>query len=247
MCALFLRILRLGDAMFTVICRTVLLYSLLLAAMRIVGKRQIGELQLSELITTLMLSELAVLPLGSPDFPLWRAIVPILSLLLLEYILSSLTCRSLSLRRLLFGTPSILIYKGRLNVKELRRLRMDLIELISELRLKDVSDISDVRMAILEDNGQLSVFKNTEAAAATPFSLRDSGEYGVSLPVLIDGQLVSNAMVHAGVDEKWIDSRLARRGWERKDILLMSVDEKKRTVYILKNSPDGTITEVNEA
>lgn len=233
--------------MVLLLIRTVLLYVLLLAAMRIVGKRQIGELQLSELITTLMLSELAVLPLGTPDFPLWRAIVPILTLLFLEYWISFFSCRNLKLRRLLFGTPSILIYKGRLNRDEMRRLRMDLTELISELRLKDVSDISDVRMAILEDNGQLSVFKNTDAAAATPFSLRDGEEYGVSLPVLIDGQLLPNAMTHAGVDEKWIDSRLIRRGWGRKDILLMSVDEKKRTVYILKNSPDGTITETDEA
>lgn len=232
--------------MIAVILRTVLLYCLLLLSMRIIGKRQIGELQLSELITTLMLSELAVLPLGSTDFPLWHAAVPILTLLLLEFFISFFSSRNLTLRRILFGTPSILIYKGRLNTEEMRRLRMDMIELISELRLKDVSDISDVHMAILEDNGQLSVFKKTDASPLTPCTLTDRKEYGVSLPVLIDGQTVPNAMAHAGIDEKWIDATLTRRGWCRKDILLMAVDERKRTVYILKNSADGAITEVNE-
>ena len=232
--------------MLIIVFRTVLLYALLLLTMRLVGKRQIGQLQLSELITTLMLSELAVLPLGSTDFPLWHAVVPILALLLLEFLVSFLAYRNLHIRRLLFGTPSILIFRGRLNVREMRRLRMDMVELISELRLKDISDLADVHMAILEDNGQLSVFKKADNSPLTPFSVRDPAEYGVSLPVLIDGQVVPNAMKHAGVDEKWLDACLTRRGLSRSDILFMSVDEKKRTVYILKNSPDGTITETKE-
>lgn len=233
--------------MLTVFLRTLIIYLLLLAAMRLVGKRQIGELQLSELITTFMLSELAVLPIGDADIPLSYALLPICTLLSLEIIISFCASRFLPLRKLLYGTPSILIYKGRLNAKEMARLRMDVSELLSELRMKDVSDISDVRCAILEDNGQLSVFKNSEVSPLTPQSAEDRREFGVSLPVIIAGKIVPNSMAHAQVDEAWVDARLKRRRLKRSDILLMSVDEQRRTVYILKDSPDGEIIEVDES
>lgn len=232
--------------MLTVFLRTLIIYLLLLIAMRLVGKRQIGELQLSELITTLMLSELAVLPIGDADVPLSYAIVPILILLSAEIIVSFCASRCLPLRKLLFGRPSILIYRGRLNAKEMARLRMDVNELISELRLKDVADIAEVRCAILEDNGKLSVFKNAASSPFTPNTLTDTAEHGVSLPVLVSGKIVKSAMQHAGVDEAWIDARLRQHKLRRRDVLLMSVDEQKKTVYILKDAPGGAITEVEE-
>jgi len=222
--------------MLTLFLRTLIIYLLLLAAMRLVGKRQIGELQLSELITTLMLSELAVIPLGDADIPLSYAILPITVLLSLEIIVSFCACRSMPLRKCLYGTPSILIYNGRINRKEMARLRMDISELLAELRQKDVSDISEVQCAILEDNGKLSVFR-----------AEDTEETGVSLPVIISGKIMKTSMRHANIDEAWIDSRLARHGLRRADVLLMSVDGQKSAVYILKNSPDGKIVKVDES
>lgn len=233
--------------MLIVFLRTLIIYLLLLAAMRLVGKRQIGELQLSELITTLMLSELAVLPIGDADVPLVYAIVPILTLLSLEILISFLASHSPFFRRLLFGRPSILINRGKLNRKEMDRTRMDVSELLSELRLKDVSDIADVRCAILEDNGKLSVFKNTDASPVTPASAADPAQHGVSLPVLVSGRLLKSAMAHAGVDAAWIDRHLARHSLTRRDVLLMAVDEQKKTVYVLKNAPDSAILEVDES
>lgn len=233
--------------MVTVFLRTLIIYLLLLAAMRFVGKRQIGELQLSELVTTLMLSELAVLPISDVDIPISYAIFPILTLLSLEVMISFSASRSPRLRRLLYGTPSMLIYKGRLNRRELSRLRIGVNELLSELRLKNVSDIADVRWAILEDNGKLSVFTNADAAPLTP---EDAGvqvtESGVALPVIVAGTLMKTSMEHAAVDEAWIDARLRAHRLRRRDILLMTVDEQKKATYILADSPQGQILEVHE-
>lgn len=233
--------------MVTVFLRTLLIYLLLLAAMRFLGKRQIGELQLSELVTTLMLSELAVLPISDTDIPLSYAVVPILTLLSLEVMISFFAARSPAVRRLLYGAPSILIYRGRLNEPELSRLRIGVNELLSELRLKDASDIASVRWAILEDNGKLSVFR---AAASSPLTAQDAGvdapESGVALPVLVSGRLMKTSMAHAGVDAAWIDARLARHGLRRRDVLLMTVDERQRAAYILSGAPGGRIVEVTE-
>lgn len=222
--------------MLTVFVRTVIIYLLLLAAMRLVGKRQIGQLQLSELITTLMLSELAVTPLSDTDVPLSYAVLPITVLLSLEIIVSFCASRWMPLRKCLFGTPSILIYKGVLNIREMSRLRMDMSELLAELRQKDISNISDVCCAILEDNGKLSVFQNS-----------DVGDAGASLPVIISGHIMKTAALHAGVDRKWILSRLTRRKLRCADVLLMSLDEQRHAVYILKSSSETKILEVDES
>ncbi|MBE6559610.1 MAG: DUF421 domain-containing protein [Ruminococcaceae bacterium] len=218
--------------MLTVLLRTLLIYLLLIASLRLIGKRQIGELQLSELITTLLLSELAVAPISDLQLPMSRAVLPIITILILEISVSFCTSRLPWLRKLLYGAPSILIHKGKLNMKEMLHLRMDISELISELRLKDIADIADVRCAILEDNGKLSVFQNAKGV-----------EYGISLPVLVHGQYMTKAMRFAGVNKKWITQWLERHKLNRRDVLLLSVDERRRAVYILKDSPDGAIVE----
>ncbi len=228
-----------GDAcLITVLARTLIIYLLLLVAMRLVGKRQIGELQLSELITTLMLSELAVLPISDVGIPISYAILPILTLLSLEVFISFAASRVPALRRIFFGAPSLLICHGQLDRAELARLRIGVGELISELRLKDVEDIGEVRYAILENNGKLSVFKNAVQSPVTPQDVGiDITEKGIALPVIIDGRLMPESMKHAGVSREWIERTLAERGLERRGILLMNVDEQRHFSYIMKDSP----------
>jgi uncharacterized membrane protein YcaP (DUF421 family) len=135
----------------------------------------------------------------------------------------------------LYGAPSILIHKGKLNMREMKRLRMDISELVAELRLKDIADISDVHCAILEDNGKLSVFP-----------AMGEEERGISLPVIVHGEFMKRAMEFSDVDETWVNARLKKHRIKRKDVLLMSVDEQHKIVYILKNSPDGEIMQKNE-
>ncbi len=230
--------------MITVFLRTFIIYIVLLVSMRFLGKRQVGELELSELITTFMLSELAVMPISDPDIPIAYAIVPILILLSIEVILSFSVSRFAPLRKFFFGAPSILIYKGKINVKEMRKLRIGIMELLSELRLKDIADIRDVRCAILEENGKLSVFPNAES---TPLTRADAGisaaESGIGLPVVVEGKIMQASMRDADVDEAWIDKTLTKNGLHRSDVLLMTVDEQKHAVFIRKSDRESKITE----
>ena len=144
--------------MATVLIRTAIIYVLFTIAIRLMGKRQVGELQISELITTFMLSELAINPIQDISIPIAYALVPLVFLFSMEVITSFLVTKLPKFRRAFMGAPSIIIRSGELDQKELGRLRISISELLSELRLKNVSKIEDVDYAILEQNGQLSVF-----------------------------------------------------------------------------------------
>lgn len=230
--------------MITVFVRTFIIYILLLLSMRFLGKRQVGELELSELITTFMLSELAAMPISDPDIPITYALVPILLLLSIEVVLSFIVSRYAPMRKIFFGAPSILIYKGKVNLKEMKKLRISISELLSELRQKDIADIRDVRCAILEENGKLSVFPRSEAA---PVTREDTGivsaEKGVGLPVLVQGRIMKNTMRDADVDESWIDKKLIENGLTRAEVLLMTVDEQKQAVFIKNTEIRANISE----
>lgn len=231
--------------MITVFVRTIFIYLFLLGTMRFLGKRQVGELQLSELVTTLMLSELAVLPIADGDIPIVYALLPILTLLSLEVIVSSATAKWVPLRKFLIGAPSLLIYRGRLNLAEMKKQRIGAGELLAELRQKDIGDIRSVRYAILEDNGKLSVITNTADSPLTP---TDAGitpvETGVALPLIVNGLFMEDSMRHTGVDRHRLEKLLGRLRITQEEVLLMTVDEQRTVSYILKNSPDGQICEV---
>ena len=230
--------------MITVFIRTLLIYLFLLGTMRFLGKRQVGELQLSELVTTLMLSELAVIPIADGNTPITYALVPILTLLSLEVIISFATAKWVPLRKLLIGSPSLLIYQGRLNMEEMKKQRIGAGELLAELRQKDISDIRQVRYAILEDNGKLSVFTN---AADSPLTPTDAGieaeEPGVALPLIVNGLPMKDSMRHAGMDDARVRQLLKKLRITEQEVLLMTMDEQQSVSYVLKDSPDGKIHE----
>lgn len=234
--------------MITVFLRTFIIYITLLVSMRFLGKRQIGELEISELITTLMLSELAVMPISDPDIPLAYAVVPILILLSIEVILSFTVSRFAKLRKFFFGAPSLLIYKGKINVREMKKLRIGIMELLSELRQKDIADIRDVRCAILEENGKLSVFTTSDSSALTraDADIREA-ETGIGLPIVVDGKLMPASMRDAGVDEDWVNKTLKKNGLRRADVLLMTIDEQKRVVFAQSGTSESPITEGKNA
>ena len=230
--------------MITIFIRTCIIYFTLLLSMRFLGKRQIGELELSELITTFMLSELAVMPISDPDIPIAYGLLPILLLLSIEVILSFFVSRYAPLRKIFFGAPSILIHEGKINTKEMKKLRIGILELLAELRLKDISDIRDVRCAILEENGKLSVFTTADASPLTKTDARISAaESGVGLPVVTDGRLMRDSMRLAGIDAGWIDRKLRENKVCRREVLLMTVDEQKKITLIKNNREPSKIRE----
>lgn len=221
--------------MVTVLIRATIIYSLLLISLRLTGKRQVGELQISELITTFMISELAASPIQDLSIPLIYSIFPIILLLCAEIVLSFLATKSKKLKKVFFGSPSIIINKGRLNQKELSRLRIGINELLGELRLKDVSDISDVDYAILEQNGKLSVFLKQDKQPICAQDLNiERKSVGIAHAVIIDGEINESNLRLAGKNNAWLIKYLNRIGLSLNKIYLMTIDDNENINIIKK-------------
>ncbi len=221
--------------MITVFCRTLIIYLLLIGAMRLMGKRQVGELQISELVITLMLSELAVTPIADKGIPIAHAIVPILTLLSVEVVLSFWMTKSEKLKEALCGRPSMLIRRGKLDQKELLRVRMGISELMSELRLQNIADISDVDYAILEENGRLSVFLRADRL---PLSAGDAGiegsESSYAHLIIGDGKIHVDTLRKTGHDENWLKKELRARSLTPEDVFLMTMKDSGKIEILLK-------------
>ena len=206
--------------MASILIRTVIIYILLTASLKIMGKRQIGELDVGELITTLLISELATIPIDDPDLPLLNAVLPILLIFSLEIIISSLKNRSESLKRLLESSPVYIIYKGKLSEKALVENRLSLNELLCELRLLKVTDIREVEYAILEQNGRISVF------------LKSDGPLSHSL--VIDTVILKDNLKRLGLSEEWLKKQLKARGGRLDEVFLMTVNDNGNISFIKK-------------
>lgn len=143
----------------TIFFRTILLYALVVFGIRFMGKRQIGELQPSELVITIMISELAALPASNPGTPLLMGAIPVLTLITLEIIISFVVLKSKGFRKFMQGKPSVIIKNGKINYAEMEKLRMNIDDLIEEIRLQGSPKIKSIKMAIVETNGKLSIKK----------------------------------------------------------------------------------------
>ena len=221
--------------MTTIIIRTIILYFTLIVSMRFMGKRQIGEVQLSEFIITIMLSEIAATPILDNKIPLLHAVTAIVLLLSIELLVSYLLIKSSRLKRLVCGTPSILIQQGKLNQNELRKNRVDIEELFSELRQKGYSSIADINYAILEENGQLSVFPYAEKSPATANDLSLSPEEtGIDHLCVADGKILEDSLSLTNWTEEQLQKELRRRNLRLSDIFILTINDKNDLHIIQK-------------
>ncbi len=216
--------------------RTAILYLTLIAGVRLMGKRQVGELEPAELVLTLLVADLAAVPMQDFGIPLLFGLLPILVLLCLTMILSVLTMKNVRLRTLLCGRPSIVIDCGELLQKEMARTRMTVDELMEELRLQGITDISTVQYAILETNGKLSTILYPQYQPATAEQMGVSPAL-TSLPLVIisDGQLLTHNLIAAGQSREWLEKVLADRKLNRiEDVFLLSLDKDGKIFYVRK-------------
>lgn len=221
--------------MATIFIRTAIIFFIFFFSIRIVGKRQVGELQLSELITMLMISELAVNSIQDISIPISYSIIPMIFLLCAEVIVSFLAIKSQRLKKLLYGSPSIIIQNGEIDQKQLSKLRISVNELLSELRLKGFSNVRDIDYAIIEQNGQISIFPKRDKQ---PLTLGDTDikKDGDELPfaIVTDGDISQNDLTHLGKDEKWLVGYLKKRNIELSSIYLMTLSRKGNIDIIYK-------------
>ena len=171
--------------MMTAFTRTLILYFLIMLGLRLMGKRQIGELEPSELVLTMMISDLATVPMQDFGIPLLAGVIPILTLLALSMLLSQLSLYNLRFRELTCGTPAVLIRHGELQQKTMQKNRYTLDELLEELRGQGISSVSEVKYAILENSGQLSVLPWTRNQPPTAAQMGLDIEDDVTLPVVL--------------------------------------------------------------
>lgn len=221
--------------MVAIFFRTVVIYLLLIIAMRLMGKRQIGELEVSELITTILLSEIASLPITSHEIPVMYAVIPIITLLSLEVIMSVLLIKFPSIKNLLSPRPNVIINKGKLNQKELKRIRMSTDELLCEIRRAGIADLSEVYYAIVEENGKLSVLPKVSAKPPTLSQLgRPADETGLAHIIISDGKVNKNGLSTVGMSEDDLDSYLRFTGEKKEDIFLLLKDDAGKYTVIKK-------------
>ncbi len=216
--------------------RTIILYLVVSIALRIMGKRQIGELSPNELVITLLFSELASLPMSSIETPLIYGVIPILTLLALEILISTLFLKSRWIRKIAVGKTSILIEDGKINQEEMKRLRLTLDEFLEELRLKGFIDISTVKYAILESSGELSVFPFGQDQNATRADLNKNND-NVFLPhtLISDGIFIESEAKKAGKNLKWVKKELKKQKIASvQDVFLMQTDDSGKTKTVVK-------------
>lgn len=222
--------------MITAVVRTIILYLLIILGIRLMGKRQIGELEPSELVLSLIIADLAAVPMQDFGIPLIMGIIPILTLLCLSAILSVLTVKSIRFRALLCSRPSIVIQDGKILTREMVKNRFTVDELMEELRMAGVTDLSTVKYAVLETTGRISVLPYAEHQ---PVTVRDMGLKVKEAGLPGDcGQPMAGTLPQLktrNLSMRWVKEQMGSRGVQDiRQVFLMTVDEADNVYFVKK-------------
>lgn len=219
-----------------VLVRTLVIYFALLITMRLLGKRQLGEMELSEFVLAALIADLAAHPLQDIGIPLINGLVPILTLFCCEVLIAGATLKSVRLRSLFFGRPSVLILRGKVIQRELNKNRFSLDELMQELRNQGVLDISKIEYGILETDGRLNVILYASESPVTPAMLNIKTSRDAYPAIIInDGHVMETNLRHLGRDMNWLTKQLNERGAHSpSDVFLMTLNKSGQIYYAAK-------------
>lgn len=220
-----------------ILIRTLILFLIVVIVMRVMGKRQIGQLQPFELAVAILISELAAVPMQDTGIPLINGIIPILTLLAAQLVMSFISLKSVRARAIICGKPNILIENGKINEKNLRKEMYTLNDLLEQLRIEGSPNIADVEFAILETNGQLSIIPKSQKRPLSPEDLNLSTKYeGLPLDVIVDGNINYKNLKKAQLDQSWLQTELSKLGIDNvKDVLFASLDTDGNLYYQKKS------------
>ncbi|MDP4144433.1 MAG: DUF421 domain-containing protein [Bacillota bacterium] len=226
--------------MFIVMIRTAILYALVVAIMRLMGKRQIGELQPFELVIAIMVSDLASIPMQDTRIPIIHGIIPIITLLILQVIVSVLQLKSEKARILICGKPTILVHQGKINIDALRDQRFNINDLMEEIRLQGYFNLSDIHCAILETSGQLSIIPKSPAANVTRDDLKIStSQDELPITLIMDGKVNKHSLELLNKNKDWLDSLLKENNiLSSKDVFVGIIDSKGKFFYQCKEGEE---------
>lgn len=213
--------------MLVLFIRSILIYIVVLLVMRLMGKREIGQLQPFELVISIMIADLAATPIANSGIPITNGIIPILGLLFMDLLISVGNMKSLKIRQLISGKPSLLIYRGKIDEKVLRKERFTINELQERLRDKDIMNLGDVEYAILETSGQINVIQKPNKRNAIPEDFGIEPEYeGISYDLIIDGVIMYDNLEILKKDYKWLKKEIEKFGYEPEEALIATIDGK---------------------
>ena len=222
--------------MFIYFFRSMILYLLLITVIRLLGKRQLGDMEPTEFVVTLLIADLASVPMQDPGIPLLAGIVPILTILILEISLSTLSFYFIGFRKLLCGMPIILIENGKIIPNNLKRTRITPDELTEHLREKDIVDLTTVKYAILETNGQISALLESQSLPVTPKDLKlKTDDEDLPVTIISGGKLLEHNLRISGHDRNWVDQLLCKYHTTQKNVFLLTVTKENKVYLSLKN------------
>ncbi len=211
--------------MLVIFIRTIVLYILVLLVMRCMGKREIGQLQPFELVISIMIADLASIPMSDVGVPISNGIIPILSLLVMHLIISFGNLKSIRFRQIICGKPTILIYRGKIDEQKLKKERYTINELQERLRGKDVFNIGDVEYAILETSGEINVILKPEKRNPTLGDLSVQAKYeGIAYDLVIDGVIQYENLNKINKNYEWLEKEVSKFGFEPEDALVVTID-----------------------
>lgn len=231
----FAKLIR-GDIMLISIIRTIVLYAFVIFAIRIMGKRQISDMQPSELVATLIISNIASLPMQNTSQPFFSGVIPVVILVALEIITSAFMLKNSKFRRLVCGNPIVVIRDGVILQNQMRRLRLSNEDLFTQLRQQDVFNIEDIQYCIVETNGSISVLKKPEKRQPTAENLNiQIQDKKIQAVVINDGEILDNSLDLCQKDENYIYKILKKENKKVSDIFIMTLDGIGNYNIILKD------------
>lgn len=208
--------------------RAIILYIVVFITTRLMGKREIGQLQPFEVVISIMIANLATIPMSDTGVPIVSGLVPIMGLLTMHLIISLLNLKSTKVRKILCGKPNIIINKGKIDEEAMEKERFDLSELEEKLREKDIFDIGDVDYAILETNGDISVILKPEKQQPTSEDLNVNPDFrGLSYNLIMDGDIIYKNLKLLNKNEVWLREQIKKFNInDEKDVLFATMNEK---------------------
>lgn len=211
--------------MLLIFIRAILLYSLVLVVMRFMGKREIGQLQPFELAISIMIADLATTPMAEPGTPITYGIIPILSLLVMHLLISTINIKSIKMRGILCGKPSILIYRGKINEQALKKENFTINELQERLRGNNIFNLGDVEFAILETSGQISVITKPGKRNVTLDDMKIDAEYeGIPYDLVVDGKVMVDNLKKLSKSREWLDKEVRKFDMKPEEALVVTLD-----------------------
>lgn len=213
--------------MLTIFFRSIILYLLVLIVMRLMGKREIGQLQPFELAISIMIADLATIPMADTGIPITNGIVPILGLLVMHLLISLINMKSIQARQIICGKPRILIYRGKIQQEALIKERFTINELEERIRSQNVVNLGDVEYAILETSGQITVIEKPNKRNTIPEDFGIMPEYeGIPYDLVVDGKIMYKNLEHIGKDYNWLKKEVNKFKFDPEQALIVTIDGK---------------------